>query len=712
MLKRIELNNFKQHEHLVIDFIPGANLITGPNYVGKSTILYAILYALGGSTYVPGTVQNRDSTGGLRVILDFEARGKQYRIDRKKASAELFEDEISIATGMANVTTRVEELLGMSIRRFRQLKFARQKLAHELLKTGAAELHLILEELTGLDQINKALAGLKEILTSVSGGLDARPAVDEGPLQTALDEADATLDDLIRRVQEAQAEVCRLEEQHSEASIELKSAKELADRHETLSSRRHNLLGKLEEMAYQIRKLDKAPEISLETLTSRAASMQEELKRAEKAYAEAEKVEITRIRLTVREQSSEERLKTAQEELGAAQAALAALPDPGDTDALSAALTKANEALRLVSEQAKVFSNQLDNACCPACNRPFENVDVEAAQRGVDELLPKADALRKEVKRLENVLGQAAEAGRALKAATKAVEGAKTRLAALEAQHVADAAELASLPPETDTEAMREGLDAFKQALREVERQIKAEKSRQQALQEAQDAANEVEAELAACQVPDFDPAAYTALRTRVAGLAADLGTARVTLATETGLQGQVKERLTAATSALLAAQESNLLRRALQARHDNAKALQKYLRDNRDRYSREVWDMFLSSASQFVSACTEGRIEAIRRSDDGAFLFVENGADVALADASGAQEAILGLSVQMALAESTGCPLDTLLIDEATADMDPEHSMAVTALLSSKGRQIIAVTHREMDASMGATTIRLERPA
>ena len=77
--------------------------------------------------------------------------------------------------------------------------------------------------------------------------------------------------------------------------------------------------------------------------------------------------------------------------------------------------------------------------------------------------------------------------------------------------------------------------------------------------------------------------------------------------------------------------------------------------------------------------------------------------------DASGAQEAIMGLSVQMALAQAAQCPLDILLVDEPTADMDAEHSMAVSALLSTKGSQIIAVSHREMDASLCNNVINLE---
>ena len=65
MLERLELNNFKKHEHLVLDFTAGLNGVTGPNYRGKTTVLYGILYCLGGARLVPGSrLQTRAPTAG------------------------------------------------------------------------------------------------------------------------------------------------------------------------------------------------------------------------------------------------------------------------------------------------------------------------------------------------------------------------------------------------------------------------------------------------------------------------------------------------------------------------------------------------------------------------------------------------------------------------------------------------------------------------
>ena len=55
MLLSLSLRNFKKHESLDVDFTAGLNGIYGSNYKGKTTILYGILFALGGASQVPGT---------------------------------------------------------------------------------------------------------------------------------------------------------------------------------------------------------------------------------------------------------------------------------------------------------------------------------------------------------------------------------------------------------------------------------------------------------------------------------------------------------------------------------------------------------------------------------------------------------------------------------------------------------------------------------
>ena len=72
MLISLTLHNFKKHEYLSVDFTGGTNGVYGHNYRGKTTILNGILFALGGTSHVPGKrLERRNSTGKFGAELTF-----------------------------------------------------------------------------------------------------------------------------------------------------------------------------------------------------------------------------------------------------------------------------------------------------------------------------------------------------------------------------------------------------------------------------------------------------------------------------------------------------------------------------------------------------------------------------------------------------------------------------------------------------------------
>ncbi|RKX63281.1 MAG: hypothetical protein DRP42_07820, partial [Tenericutes bacterium] len=101
MIKSLVLNNFKKHTHREFTFTEGLNGIFGPNYTGKTTILYAVLYALGGASHVPGTnIQKKGTNVGLSVVMVFSVNGEDYKVERKKAGAYLYDgDGVMLASG-------------------------------------------------------------------------------------------------------------------------------------------------------------------------------------------------------------------------------------------------------------------------------------------------------------------------------------------------------------------------------------------------------------------------------------------------------------------------------------------------------------------------------------------------------------------------------------------------------------------------------------
>ena len=120
------------------------------------------------------------------------------------------------------------------------------------------------------------------------------------------------------------------------------------------------------------------------------------------------------------------------------------------------------------------------------------------------------------------------------------------------------------------------------------------------------------------------------------------------------------------------------------------------------------MWEGVLSYASAFAANCTGGEISAIQRTSKSTFIYVENGQALPISAASGGQKSIMGLGVQLGLAELLPGSIGTVLLDEPTAELDQERSLALSAILPTSGNQLLVVTHRALDTSAASAVVDL----
>ena len=192
MITNLCLRNFKKHEALDVQFTDGLNLITGPNWAGKTTVLHGIMFALGGASQVPGAPARRGTNTGFLVSMDFFVGQQLHTVERKKTSANLYCGKELIASGTSPVNTKIEELLGMPMRRFRQLRYAEQKETHALLTLGATELHKILDEITKAEDVTRAIDRLREVITAENARVETIPEEDSDAMRVEADDAACT----------------------------------------------------------------------------------------------------------------------------------------------------------------------------------------------------------------------------------------------------------------------------------------------------------------------------------------------------------------------------------------------------------------------------------------------------------------------------------------------------------------------------------------
>ncbi len=82
LLKKLEMQNIRSYAHDTIDFSEGVILFEGDVGCGKSSILYAIEFALFGLGDLNASFLLRNSASSGFVKLDFEVNGKNYQVYR------------------------------------------------------------------------------------------------------------------------------------------------------------------------------------------------------------------------------------------------------------------------------------------------------------------------------------------------------------------------------------------------------------------------------------------------------------------------------------------------------------------------------------------------------------------------------------------------------------------------------------------------------
>jgi exonuclease SbcC len=162
-LNRLVLQNFRQHADTRIEFGPGVTGIIGPNGAGKTTILEAIAWAIYGNPAARGTRDsirfNRSGArSSVRVELDFDLGGHNYRIVRGLTNAELCLDGAhnKIADSITGVTDVLMRRLGMTREEFFNTYFTGQKEISVMAAMSPTERAQFLSRVLGYERLRAA----------------------------------------------------------------------------------------------------------------------------------------------------------------------------------------------------------------------------------------------------------------------------------------------------------------------------------------------------------------------------------------------------------------------------------------------------------------------------------------------------------------------------------------------------------------------------
>lgn len=717
MIHSLKLVNFRKHAELSVDFTSGLNGIFGPNYTGKTTILYGILFALGGISSVPCKSVYKSNTSTFLTEMTFSIGAKKYKVSRSKSSAKLSEllpdgNEEALANSTSVVNKHIEKLLGMTMKRFCQIRYSRQKFTSALLTLGAAELHNILSDVSGADFVQKVLERLGKMKDRLDYELEGKVEQDLCALSASMGAAIVDLDAAVGKVASASASVAELSVVYDKVVKDVDKMNADMAAYTTYENRLHDLkeaeVQASKKLAEVLDDLEALPEAVNAEWFSENKAAQEELSSEIKAVAT---VEATFEKLSDRVQVANKACSTASHRLLGVRVRFEELKEPvmsADMLTLKREVDELSEELKSLKVKISEKTTEIESGVCAGCNRPFDTHfnPVEAKEELAKlkgEFNSKKDVgLKKnnDLETLEKIFVKLQKEWQALQADFTLAE----KSMALAVETLAEAeAELAAAPkPTVESTVLKQKLEVLREELAVATANGNKRVRVEERETFARATLDDVNSKLKALEPPCFPV------------LVGDLQAARVLRDLKKGQLDEANQQVRDAERtasdckvmvrdleiALEVARDTNEKLGKLFVRAQSIKALQKFLKDSKDEYMREVWNVLMADASQLVLAASSGSIEGLERTEDGQFSYTEDSNAYNVSEASGAQAAIMGLAVQTALARALPPVLDILLVDEPTADMDDEHSMTFSLLLPSRAAQVICVSHSRMDSS------------
>lgn len=713
VLESVTLENFKRHKSLTVNFSEQLTAIVGPNYSGKSSVLEGVFFALFGAKAVPGGTEIITRTGSRSkacVTLRLRIAGRDFKVVRTPTTAVLSrvsgpEEEV-VATGHTAVTEEIAKRFGGDMKRTMMLSFSSQGETSALLTMGAAKLNQIIEDVSGIDYIDKLIALATKKSSDASAVLDSMGEVEN------VEELDQAVD--IARTQQKECEARKqandkLYESSKKELEEINKQLDEASNHNKKAERsnkaRQQLLSDLNAASENL----KASKLELSKMETPdvAAIEQDWHEKANKAEKLAEKKSAL-----VNIEHKLDQKTVWLDEVGDKYISWAEnLPLVEEQKKIvGAAQQYKDEMLLLESESKKLYlslKNDLQNSVCSACNRAFDEEHLKKVQTQIPEAKENWELHKQCLSDAEKKLNIAKQTLSTLQKKLPPEDWEK---------QIADCKEsISSLTKEkNEIEFRPEFLDKAKAELSEAQQRLsdatakQRERARMERTVENQTKrVAEVKAELDMTKevvMTDLQP--LLAAQTEKMLAHGDYSNARAELTAEYEAarhQTQALE-LRLKTAAQLASKRATA--EATKARFGQ---FARWLRDNKAAFLSDTWAGILAMVSEFVSSVTSGRVQEIGRDPDGDFWFREGDEQRPIAAASGGQKSIAGAGLRIALASLLPASLNFVVLDEPSADLNTEHAASLAGALRATGRQVILVTHREGEEFSSDAVVTLE---
>ena len=681
----VQLENIRSHVKSTVPFARGFNCLVGGLGCGKSSILYAIDFALFGDPLGRSyEYLLREGADSGKVAVQFVQNGKSYKISRglKRRGKGIGQDfdELKLYEGenlMASlkseaVTEQFKAITGLDKELFREIVWIRQEHLKELLDARPRDRQTRLDELFGLSDYNIAWTNI----ANYQRDYETEKRVYEK-------------DPDVVGMEKLNAEYNRTVEEFSLVEIELHEvAKRLNEAKKTLEEADLKLK-KLEEVRLQLEELKQK---ETETLTNLKNVEDSSESLAEKIEAKKNAVENLNKRLN----AMEAQMKSYKEELNA----IGILPDqPMETlrdylgtfeDQISCLKGEQEAAVRGIRDDQKRVSALSTENRCPLClqsiSEDYKNSLVQRLQEENSERQKTIDQLQNDIKELQQTKNKANAAFSNLQMIMPRIGDLKTRIDE-ESQALNELSQEFERKQRLEKE-MREQLEVLRVEISKLDvSQLEAAKTQKN---QAQDQFYTIQSDLRAKE----DGKKYLVKRL-----------------------DETKERIDQAQQKIERMEKIAKVVEVIGGIRDAYRSIQPKLRSEFVKVLRnfvqQVLDSLMGGEGPLINVLIDETYTPYVKSESGVEREVSN--------LSGGERTLLAFAYRLGLGQlimqsRTGHGLSMLLLDEPTESLGREDG-SIDRLAEAISRfkaieQIIAVTHSEAFAEKAEHVIRLEKEA
>jgi len=422
----VQLENIRSHMKSTVPFAKGFNCLVGGLGCGKSSILFAIDFALFGDPIGRSyEYLLREGADSGKVLVQFIQNGKSYKISRglkrrgKGISQDfdelkLFKDEKLIASVKSDaVAEQLKAITGLEKELFREIVWVRQEHLKELLDATPRERQKRLDELFGLSDYETAWSNLAGYQREYEG---EKKAYEKDPDVVGMEKLNKEYNQTVEEfslieieVQDAAKGLNEAKKALQEADLKLKKLEELKALIEELKRKEAQTLANLtnvEDASASLAEKIEEKKSAAENLKQRLNAMETQI--------ESHNVELKEIGI-----SPDQPIETLRQFLTTFD------------DQISSLKGEQEAALKNMQIDKKRISSLSAENLCPLCLQPlteeYKNTLMQRIQEENNERQRTVSQLQQDIEELQQIKNKANAAISNLQVLTPRIEELKTR---------------------------------------------------------------------------------------------------------------------------------------------------------------------------------------------------------------------------------------------------------------------------------------------